>query len=273
MRSDLWVTWIAMIVLVSVVAFSAGRHLFPSLDEPSRPGLTVSAGAARSAVPSNSAADLEPRPRSPELPGAGLSGGPPWPAASEPEGDWCRCGFANTSSGPCETCGWDEQAGKYDEDFLRELREDHGQWSDTPDHLEHLAARYYPPPEEEDFPTSPVFDALAAGWPRPQTSAPAAVAGPPPGDRAAGAGPEPPAPAAGERPSGDNLASDPGSPAGAGADPWQEIASRLDEDPDLNQWSIGAELSRCHEIVRELHQLGKALQTPYQLTPWKGTTA
>lgn len=156
------------------------------------------------------------------------------------------------------------------------------------------------------LPTVPIFDELAASWPAERTassstlhepSAPAPVAGPPPGDRAAGAETEPPAPvpsapgsAEGATPSAGAGGEAPGpamvpgetpgqlgcsahETAGPGADPWQDIASRLDEDPNLNQWSIGAEVARCHEIVRELHALGKALKAPYQLTPWKGQTA
>lgn len=155
------------------------------------------------------------------------------------------------------------------------------------------------PAERPDypFPPSPIYDELAAngGWLRgcPSNLPPGLtcrdshcpVHGPPaPVVPSAGAGPEPPAPVLAPGP--DGLLSgrhDPGarpdetlrpeSSAGPGADPWQEIAAGLAEDPDLNEWSIRAERARCAEIIRELRDLGKTLSEPWKLTPWKGATA
>lgn len=53
----------------------------------------------------------------------------PQPAAADqsagelsPGEPWCRCGFTNTSTGPCEVCGTDPETGEVDHDFLDERR-------------------------------------------------------------------------------------------------------------------------------------------------------
>lgn len=265
MRADLWVIWISMLVLCSTVAFSAGRHMFPSpvaLDNAWLDGqedfVRRNQEADREAwggrEPSTSYAEWLAEGREPE---------PRWDDTSdhlaqlaapyyEPLIRGAGADIPPVTTAPCPGV---LQAPKGDSPGSGTYPLSFPEVHDVPPAIRFAHEGYWPwgPIHAPGtFPTSPVYDRLAAE--RAQDARRVTAEG------------------EGRALHGLNHAHEAAGPAGltlpglAGpaADPWQEITEQA-----TDVWDVIGDDELFGMLRWEIAAIRKQLDEPFQLTPWK----